>query len=111
MDLLEDLYHWGQALGFQNTPTSLYLSLPPAFGSKCELSATVSVPCLPAYCHDLCSDGYEFKASETVNPKETLSSKIYLGHGVLSQSEKELRHTIQKCNSKVAKPPSTSLKN
>lgn len=46
--LLEDVCHWGQALGFQKPMQFPVSSLPLVYGTKFKLSATVPMPCLPA---------------------------------------------------------------
>lgn len=46
--LLEDMSHWGQALEFQKSKPGLAISLPAAYGSNREFSATFPEACLPA---------------------------------------------------------------
>ena len=55
--LLEEVCHWGWALGFQKpTAGPVLLSQLPAH-PYVELSVTSPVPCLPSCCHASCCDG------------------------------------------------------
>jgi hypothetical protein len=55
--LLEEVFHWGWALGFQNPKPSLVLLLFLfSLDQDVELSATSLPPCLPLCHHDPCHD-------------------------------------------------------